>query len=222
MGIKTMKTRTLIIITSIVMSSMALIVFNAPEISAKCIDIDDCTDGPVFLSLKDQIHISRALPNITCTNQDHVLTERPSGKLACITNHTSEKTGWRIHYRNIVDTKAQCPVAKSGTFVHFVSFEITGATLDDMTHQNQTLTVHVTPNKEYGVLSFQMPFEILDGHFAYCTPVNDDHPNTPYVMIVDGVEHGLEKSVNSRGQTALNIPLNENSNAVDIIRTCHR
>ena len=216
-----MKTRTLIIITGIVISSMALFVFNAPDVSAKCIDIDDCLDGFVFLSLKDQLHIPRILPNITCPNQDHVLTERPNGKLACVTNHMAEKTGWHIHYRNVVDTKGQYTVAKDGSFVYHVSFEITGATLDDMAHYNQTLIVHVTPNKEYGVLSFQMPFDILDGHFAYCNPANGNNPNTPYLMIVDGMEHGLERSVNSRGQVAVNIPLNENSDVVDIIRTCH-
>ena len=216
-----MKARNLIIITGIVISSMALLVFNVPNASAKCIDIEDCLDGFVFLSLKDQIQITRILPNITCPNQEHVLTERPNGKLACVTNHIAEKTGWHIHYRNVVDTKGQYTVAKSGSFVYHVSFEITGATLDDMTHQNQTLTVHVTPNKEYGVLSFQMPLDILDGHFSYCKSVNGNHPNTPYIMIVDGVEQGLEMSVNSRGQVALNIPLNENSSIVDVIRTCH-
>ena len=216
-----MKVRTLIIITGIVISSTTLFAFNAPDVSAKCIDIEDCLDGFVFLSLKDQIQITRILPNITCPNQEHVLTERPNGKLACVTNNTAEKTGWHIHYRNVVDTKALYTVAKDGAFVYHVSFEITGATLDDMTHQNQTLTVHVTPNEEYGVLSFQMPLDILDGHFSYCNPANGNHPNTPYIMIVDGVEQGLERSINSRGQTALNIPLNENSNIVDVIRTCH-
>ena len=144
---------------------MVLFIFNTPYVSAKCINIEDYLDGFVFLSLKDQIHMTRILPNITCPNQDHVLTERPSGKFACVTNNTAEKTGWYIHYRNVVNIKAQYTVAKSRSFVHHVSFEITGATLDDMTHQNQILTIHVTTNKEYIVLSFQMPFDILDGHF---------------------------------------------------------
>ena len=215
-----MKSKKLGIIIVLLFTTV-LIPLAISDAFAKCIDIEDCTDGPVFLSLKDQVYISRALPNITCPNQDHVLTERPNGKLACVTNHMAEKTEWHIHYRNVVDTKAQYPVAKGGTVVHHVSFEITGATLDDMTHQNQTLTVHVTPNEEYGVLSFQMPFELLDGHFAYCNPANDNHPNTPYVMIMDGTERGLYASANSRGQTALNIPLNENSKVIDVIRTCH-
>ena len=207
-------------IVIVLLFTTALIPLTIPDVSAKCLDMDDCVDGPVFLSLKTQIHISTLLPNITCPNQDHILTERPNGKFACVTNNTAEKTEWHIHYRNMVDTKGKFPVAKFGTAVYLVPFEITGATLDDMTHQNQTLTVHVTPNDEYGVLSFQMPFDLLDGHFAYCHPENENSPNTPYVMIVDGVEHGLDKDVNSRGQTALNIPLYENSEIVDIIRTC--
>ncbi len=204
----------------VLLFATALIPVTISDTSAKCLNVEDC-DGPVFLSLKTQIDMSRALPNITCPNQDHVLIERPNGKLACITNHTVEKTGWHIHYRNVVDTKAQYPVAKGGTVVYPVLFEITGATLDDMTHQNQTLTVHVTPNEEYGVLSFQMPFDLLDGHFAYCNPANQKSPSTPYVMRIDNIEKGLDVGVNSRDQTALNIPFNENSKTMDIIRTCN-
>ena len=39
-------------------------------------------------------------------------------------------------------------------------------------------------------------------------------------MIVDGTEHPLNEGVNSRGQSAVNIPLNENSKTIEIIRTC--
>ena len=39
-------------------------------------------------------------------------------------------------------------------------------------------------------------------------------------MIVDGAEHPLNKGANSRYQPSLNIPLNENSKTIEIIRTC--
>ena len=71
------------------------------------------------------------------------------------------------------------------------------------------------------VLLFQTPFELLDGYFAYCNPTNDNHPNTPYIMIVDGVEHGLHDGVYFRGQTSPGILLNENSKPIDLVCTGH-
>ena len=64
-----------------------------------------------------------ALPDITCPNQDHVLAERPNGKLACITNSMAEKTGWHVHHKNMVDTKGE--VLASPGAVSWISFEIT-------------------------------------------------------------------------------------------------
>ena len=154
-----------------------------------------------------------------CPNQDHILTERPSGKLACITNTTAEKTGWHIHYRNVVDTKGAVPINSPGT-VNLVRFEITGAALDTMVYENQMLVASITPTKEYGVLSIQLPTGTLPANFKYCDPRMENPPNTPFVMIVDDTEHPLVEGVNSRFQPAFNIPLNENSRTIEIIRTC--
>ena len=200
----------------------ALIPLTMSDASAKCINVDNCINGPVFFSLKDQVHNSFLLQDITCPNQNHLLTERPNGNLACITEHMAESTGWQVHHENVVDTKGMFLVAQFENFIHHVPFEITGATLDDMTFQDEMLTVHVTPNAEHGMLSVTLPFGFLQAKMEYCDPQNKaDHPSAPFVVVADGIEYGYQMGENSRGSPALNIPLDENTSTVDIIRTCY-
>ena len=194
------------------------VTLSGDDAYAKCLPDHECYGNPRLFSLKYQSQFF-ILPNIVCPNQDHILTERPNGKLACITNSTAEKTGWHIHYRNVVDTKGAVPINSPGT-VNLVRFEITGATLDKMVYENQMLVVSVTPTKEYGVLSVQLPTSTLPANFKYCDPRMENPPNTPFVMIVNGEEHSLVEGINSRFQPAFNIPLNENSRTIEIIRTC--
>ena len=152
-------------------------------------------------------------------NQDHVLTERPNGKLACVTNSMAEKTGWHIHYENVVDFKGEVNVSTGA--VAWISFEITGATLDKMTYENQMLIASVTPNGEHGVLSLELSSGELPANFEYCNPNNENQFDTPFVMIIDGEKYPLDEDVNSRGQAAVNIPLDENSDKIEIVRTCN-
>ncbi len=202
----------------ILSSAMMLIPVTVFDAYAKCLHDEECYGAPAFFPLKYQLEFY-ILPNIVCPNQDHVLAERPNGKLACVTNSTAEKTGWLIHYRNVVDTKGVVPINSPGT-VNLVRFEITGATLDKMIYENQMLITSVTPNEEYGVLSVELPTGTFPANFKYCDPRMENPPNTPYIMIVDGTERPLVEGVNSRFQPAFNIPLNENSRTIEIIRTC--
>ena len=202
----------------VLLFATALIPVTISDAYAKCLPDHECYGAPMFFPLKYQSQFY-VLPNIMCPNQDHVLTERYNGKLACVTNSTAEKTGWYIHYRNVVDTKGVVPINFPGT-VNLVPFEITGATLDKMIYERQMLVVSVTPTKEYGVLSIQLPAGSLPANFKYCNPEMEDPPSTPHVVITDSVERSLNEGVNSRFQPALNIPLNENSKNIEIIRTC--
>ena len=205
------------IVVALLFSSV-LIPVTVNEAYAKCMVGDyDCYGFPMVPPLKFQFQYF-ALPDIICPNQDHVLTERPNGKLVCVTNSMSEKTGWHVHYENVVDTKGEVLVSPGA--VAWISFEITGATLDRMIHENQRLVASVTPNDEHVVLSLELSSGALPANFKYCDPRMENPPNTPYVVIVDGTEHPLNEGVNSRGQPALNIPLNENSDTIEIIRTC--
>ena len=208
------------IVVAFLLFSSVLIHVVVNEAYAKCMVGDDyeCYGSPIVPPLKFQFQYF-ALPDIICPNQDHILAERPNGKLACITESMAEKTGWHIHYKNVVDTKGQVHIVSPGT-VSWIPFEITGATLDKMIYEDQVLVASVTPNDEHGVLSIQLPTGALPANFEYCNPDNENSFDTPFVMIIDGKEHPLDEGVNSRDQTAVNISLDENSEIIEIIRTC--
>ena len=200
--------------------SSVLIPIIVNDAYAKCmVDDDECYGSPIVPPLKYQFQYF-ALPDIVCPNQDHVLTERPNGKLACVTDSMSEKTGWHVHYRNVVDTKGEVYVVSPGA-PSWISFEITGATLDKMIYENQMLVVSVTPNEEHGILSIELPTGALPANFEYCNPDNENPFDTSHIMIIDGQKYPLDEDVNSRGKTAVNIPLDENSETIEIIRTCN-
>ena len=199
--------------------SSVLIPVIVNEAYAKCmVDDDECYGFPMVPPLKFQFQYF-ALPDIMCPNQDHVLTERPNGKLACVTDSMAEKTGWHIHYKNVVDAKGEVLVSPGA--VSWISFEITGATLDKMIYENHMLVASVTPNDKYGVLSLELSSGALPANFEYCNPGNENPFDTPYIVIIDGQKYPLDEGVNSRGQTAVNIPLDENSETIEIIRTCN-
>ena len=78
-------------ISIVLLFTTALIPLIISDASAKCLPDDECYGAPVIPPLKFQFEYF-ALPNIICPNQDHILTERHNGKLACVTNNTAEKT----------------------------------------------------------------------------------------------------------------------------------
>ncbi len=199
--------------------SSVLIPVIVDEAYAKCMVGDECYGSPLVPPLKFQFQYF-ALPDIICPNQDHVLTERPNGKLACVTSSMAEKTGWHIHYMNVVDAKGQVHIVSPG-IISWIPFEITGATLDKMVYENQMLVVSVTPNDEHGVLSVELPLGSVPANFEYCGTDNENPFDTPFVMIIDGQKYPLVEGINSRGQPAVNIPLDENSETVEIVRTCN-
>ena len=144
----------IVIVVALLFSSV-LIPVIVNEAYAKCMVGDyDCYGFPVVPPLKLQFQYF-VLPDIICPNQDHVLTERPNGKLVCVTNSMAEKIGWHVHYKNVVDAKGEVLVSPGA--VSWISFEITGATLDKMIYEDQMLVASVTPNDEYGILSIELP-----------------------------------------------------------------
>ena len=199
--------------------SSVLVPVAVNEVYAKCMVGDyDCYGTPEVPPLKYQFQYF-ALPDIACPNQDHVIAERPNGKLACVTDSMAEKTRWHVHYKNAVDFKGEVFVSPGA--VSWISFEITGATLDKMIYEDQMLVASVTPNNEHGVLSIELPSGSLPAHFDYCNPYSENQFDTPFVVIVDGQKYPLDEGINSRGQAAVNISLDENSDTIEIIRTCN-
>ena len=204
----------------ILLFTTTLIPLTISDVSAKCMEGERCIGTPIFRDLKTQISADYSLPYITCPNQEHILVERPDGKLACISQYMAEKTGWYIHYENTVDTKAQAAIWANG-MVSFAHFEITGATFDQITYEDQTLFATVIPYGESGLLSLDLPFGVPSGSLKYCNLNYENSSNTPFVVIVNGVEYEYHEEKNSRGQSALNIPLDDNSETIEIMRTCY-
>ncbi len=215
--VKNEDTRIGIVVALLISSVLIPVIID--DAHAKCMIGDyDCYGTPMVPPLNFQFQYF-ALPDITCPNQDHVLTERPNGKLACVSDRMAEKTGWHVHYKNVVDTKGEVLVSPGA--VSWISFEITGATLDKMIYEDQMLVASVTPNKEHGVLSLELPRGSLPANFEYCNPNNENQFDTPFVVIIDGQKYPLDEGVNSREQAAVNIPLDENSDIIEVIRTCN-
>ena len=63
--------------------------------------LEPCQGLPVpqTPSLKEQVQNDVDLFDIRCPNPDHVLTQRPSSKLACVTENTADKLDWQIIYQ---------------------------------------------------------------------------------------------------------------------------
>ena len=49
-----------------------------------------------YAPLKFQVDHQVVLDNIKCSNPEHVLAERPNGRLACVSYETSEKLNWSV------------------------------------------------------------------------------------------------------------------------------
>lgn len=60
-------------------------------------------------------------------------------------------------------------------------------------------------------MSIELPLGSVPANFEYCNPNNENPFDITFVMIIDGQKYPLDEGVNSRGQTAVNIPLDENS-----------
>ena len=206
-------------IITVLLFTTALIPFVISDASAKCVEEPNCFGTPMFRSLKTQVLHHYDLPYITCPNQDHWLVERPTGELACISERMAEKTGWHVHYENKVDMRAQAGIFSNG-YVSFAYFEITGAEFDQIVYLDQWLTATVIPNEDVGLLSLDLPFGVPSGDLHYCNPNNPNPPSAPFIVIVDGMEYEYHEEKNSRGHSALNIPLDGNSETIEIHRTC--
>lgn len=58
---------------------------------------------PISIPFFEKTHFS----DINCSNSEHVLTERPNGKLACVYETTAEKLNWSVIYGVYSDERHQ-------------------------------------------------------------------------------------------------------------------
>ena len=204
----------------VLMFATALIPLFFLDVSAKCIHEDDhCYGIPGFSPLKEQLELHTLVSNIKCPNQEHVLVERPNGKLACVTNYTAHKMEWFIHHYAMPDSKGD-KIAVNQNIVHLIPFETTGLILQDLLFENNSLIATVQPQAEYGVLSLYIPDNVLDLNPQACYSVNNHAPAPSYVVVVNEKQYHIGSTVNFWGDPVLNIHTTQNAKLIEIIGIC--
>ena len=141
-----MKTRFLIIITSIALTSVVFVALDVPDAFAKCIDMDNCPRPLGSSPLKEQIKQYDMVFDIKCMKIEHWLMERPNGKLACVTNSTAEKLGWRDRHHSLADSENN--VIETSGITHTIPYEIMGATLENLSYQDNIFTATIKPHAQ--------------------------------------------------------------------------
>ena len=214
-----MKTRLLIIITSVVLAFTALIVLDAPDAFAKCIDRDNCPRPLGSSPLKEQIKQYNMVYDIKCMRIEHWLTERPNGKLACVTDSTAKKLGWYATRNYSMADSKENVVVTSG-IARLVPFEIIGATLEDLSYQNNTLVATITPNAEYAVLSFLIKDELINLNPEQCYTINNGTPSLSYMVSVNGEETRIGTSTNYSLERVLMVHTTQNAKIIEVVGLC--
>ena len=214
-----MKIRVLIIITSIVLTSVALIILDVPDASAKCIDMDNCPRPLGSSPLKEQIKQYNLVYEIKCMKIEHWLTERPNGKLACVKHGTAEKLEWNNHYYSRADSKENV-IVTSG-IAHTIPYEIMGATLEDLSYGDNIFTAIIKPHAQYNVLSLAIPDSMLTLNPQQCSTIQNNTPSQSYVISVNGEETKVSMSINYSGEKTLDIHTTENAKTIQVIGVCN-
>ena len=209
-----MMLRTLTILLFVV-ASISFIIFEA---SAKCVE-DHCYGIPGMSPLKEQLEVHTLISNIRCQNQEHVLVERPNGKLACVTNHTAHKTGWLMHHYTMADSKGEKIVPREG-IVHIIPFETTGLILKDLSFENNSLVATIKHNEEYGVLSLYIQHKLLQPNPKQCYSVNDTSQGLSYVVFINGERNKISESKSFFGEPVLNIHTVGDAKTIEIVGIC--
>ena len=213
-----MKTRVLIIIASIVLTSSILIVLDAPNAFAKCIDMDNCPRPLGTSPLKEQLKEQTVVYEIKCMKIEHWLTERPNGKLACVKHGTAEKLGWNDRHFSLADSKNNM-IETSGV-ARMIPYDIMGATLEDISYQDNIVTATIKPEGQYSVLSLMIKDEMITINPDQCDTIHNNTPSTSYVISVNGEERKVGTSVNYSKEFIVNIHVTEIVETIQVIGLC--
>ena len=197
-----------------------LIPLTISDAYAKCMDGEDCRRIAGIEPLKEQIRQDVPLSDITCPRYDHMLVERSNKKLACLTSDMIERTWQHMDYKYIAEYKALRVLEKENLY-YDIHFEIRGATFEGLSFENNSLIATTRPYAEDGVLSFQIPYDLLDANPEQCN-LEIGPVKTSYTAVINEVEHELDYEQDFHGTpVTLHIPLDANSRIIEITHTCH-
>ena len=215
-----MKTRLVLIIASIALTSAALVVFDAPDAFAKCTDMDNCPRPLGTSPLKEQIKEYNLVYDIKCMKIEHWLKERPNGKLACVKHGTAEKLGWNDHYYSRADSTGNTIVTSGIT--HTIPFEIVGATLEDLSYEDKVFTAKIKPHAQYSVLSLVIKDSMLTNNPQQCSTIQNNTPSLAYIVSVNGEETKVGMSFNFSGEKTLDLHTTEIAETIQVTGVCNR
>ena len=202
----------------ILLFSAILIPLTVSGVSAKCMDMDNCPRPLGSSPLKEQIKQHSIVYEIKCMKIEHWLTERPNGKLACVTHGTAEKLGWNDRHFSLANSKNN--VIETSGVASMIPYEIMGATLEDLSYQNNIVTATIKPEAQYSVLSLMIKNEMITINPEQCDTIHNNTPSTSYVISVNGEETKVGASVNYSKEFIVNIHVTENAEMIQVIGLC--
>jgi hypothetical protein len=102
-----------------------------------------------------------------------------------------------------------------------VSYAIKGGIVEDMVFSNNTNSLLVKIDSiEQGSLTLNIPRDLIDAKFDYCTPRLANPPDDRFFVILDGEEIAYDEIVTTHESRTLQIPFLENSTKIEVIATC--
>lgn len=146
------------------------------------------------ITLKQQIENNLPLSEINCKNEKHILTERPNGKLACVSYETSVILNWPEINGDVGSTPLGYSLSIADKW-YDVEYEISDANIINMQKIEKTNSLLISIDaKKDGKIILDIPRELIDNIF---------------MVHVDGIEWDdvsiIEKSL------AVNFPKNTNT-----------
>lgn len=173
------------------------------------------------LSLLKQSKLGISFNEMECKNDEHVLTERPNEKVACVYRSTAEKLGWDIVI--ILDTSPMMSVFKvvKDDTVFDVEYATKGGIIENMTYGSDTRSLLVTiDSTNEGSLTLSIPRTLLDAKFDYCPPRKDNPPDDHFFVLLDGEEVPYDEILTTSEKRTLQISFPANTIKMEIIGTC--
>lgn len=102
-----------------------------------------------------------------------------------------------------------------------VSYAIKEGIVEDMVFSKDTNSLLVTINStEQGSLTLNIPRDLIDAKFDYCTPRLANPPDDTFIVLLDGEEIAYDEIATTHKSRTLQIPFLENSTKIEVVATC--
>jgi len=162
------------------------------------------------LSLKQQIADKIDWDDIQCPNEQHVLTERSNGKIACVYQSTAEKFGWYIYYPIEMPVISLFKIIKENETFE-VNYEIKNGNVIDMinVHKDNSLIINIDSSKNGEVILY-IPHGVID-------PIPKDSGDNWLFVLINGEEVESKQIVDDELNRTVTINFNHIDPVIEII-----